>query len=181
MYLDTTFTRLIYGPVKQLLGFLLKLGYRRLSIGEDYLAAVADQSPRLFVHGGQVRWWGVDAVDAALATDSRFEYLETSLDGGDGIHAGARSRLIACRATFNWFGIGLDAGADSLVAASRASHNGFGGIRTGARSRVEDCLVEGNTYGAGILMGEGSSALRCRSRRNDRAGLVGGDGCEVVG
>ncbi len=125
----------------------------------------------LHLRNGRVQWWGTDAVNATLATDSIFEGLETSHDGGDGIHAGAGCRLDGCRASFNWYGIGLDVASDCIVADCTTSHNGFGGIRTGPRGRVEACLAEGNVYGVGIHMGEGSRAVGCRAQGNHRAGL----------
>lgn len=135
----------------------------------------------LHVHGGTISWWGHDGVHAPGVRGARFEGLEIVNGGGHGLLAGEDCRVTHCRASYNWFGRGIQVGAHGRVESCTVSHNGHGGLRVGRRAWVRGLRAVRNTYGPGVVLGDDGLIENSVLWRNDREGLLGAERVRATG
>jgi len=129
--------------------------------------AVSGTRSNIAIHDGTVRGWQASGVDAASASNTRFEDLRlTGNNKGDVIDMG-----------------GLVAGARAIVARCQADANGAGGnygngIAVGQGGVVRDCSASGNAR-RGITTDHDCTMLGCTAIGNPFFGIGTGDGCSL--
>ena len=149
------------------------------------------------IRNGVIRGWGAGGVNASVATDSRFEGLDASGNGGTGLQIGPRGLVSNSNASNNG-GLGISAGEGSTLVDSTASVNGAGGIQVARNSTVAGCralsntgtglnlvlgsiatetTAQGNT--TGFNLGAGSRVSRVIARANG-VGILGTEGCSIT-
>lgn len=135
----------------------------------------------LVVRDGAIEGWGRTAVEASTSAGVRLEDLRVARNGGSGLRAGDGARVLRCSASFDWGGLGIEVGDDSVVEGCEVLMNQFGGVRAGARSRLVDCDARYNTYGPGLEVGPGGEVRGGRAEENVRDGIVLGAGAVATG
>jgi parallel beta-helix repeat protein len=125
---------------------------------------------------GTLRNWGVDGVDAASTTNSRFESLQFYANHSIGLEAGLGSVVVNCEATGN------SAGGYSLqsgdISHCVAVNNGFG-ILASNGCVVADCAAQ-NNFQAGIRCFDGCLVKSCTTFASGGSGIQAVNNCLVI-
>jgi parallel beta-helix repeat protein len=126
---------------------------------------IKGSTARVTVRNGTIRGFPYGIRCVAFVTWSYlFEKLQVTACSIYGIYAGDATRVVDCRAHYN-YGNGIYVGDYSAISGCVAYSNDGDGIYTGAGASILDCVSSGNE-GIGIHGGDGALISRCTVQSN---------------
>lgn len=131
------------------------------NLSRDGIASTFAGIGNIDIRNGTIRSWGEEGIDLGTTptTSSRISGVLCRLNGG----------------------LGILAGANTIISECAVNQNGGGGISTNSACIVERCTAVGN-FSYGITVLAGSTVRECTVRSSQLSGIsVGGAGCFVLG